>query len=355
MTDTTSHEIMRVIDASLNRVSEGLRVLEEIARLVLNDEILTQQLKTIRHELTVADAAQNQQLLEARDAENDIGADMVVPGEGQEKELRNILVANARRVQESLRTLEELAKVPGKSVGLDTDKFRQARFRLYTIERKLLSRLLRQEKVKLVSGLYVIIDTQALRGREPVEITRQVIRGGARVIQLRDKTLGKKELLGVARRMKDLCAEYNILFIINDHLDLALAIGADGLHLGQEDLPFDVARKPMPIDMLLGCTTTTVAQALAAWSEGADYIAVGSIYPTLSKEHVEVVGLKRLRHIKQAVPLPLIAIGGITRDNALEVIRAGADSICVISAVLGPEPPEEATRQMANMFRGKDQ
>ncbi len=350
MIDTTSRQILRIIDASFNRVSEGMRVLEEVSRMVLNDEALTQELKTVRHKLVVTDAATNERLLEARDAENDVGADMGVPGEGQEKELRNVIVANARRTQESLRTLEELAKIPGALANLDTNKFRQARFSLYTIERQLISRLLRRDKAKLLSGLYVIIDTQVLMGRDPVEIARQVIRGGAKVIQLRDKTLGKNKLIGIARQLKSLCAGQNVLFIMNDYLDLALAVGADGLHIGQKDLPFDVARKLMPIDMLLGCSVTTAAQALAAQSQGADYIAVGSIYPTSSKESVEVVGPERLNEVKQAVPLPLVGIGGINLNNAPEVIRAGADSICVISAVLGAESPEEAARQMAGVF-----
>jgi thiamine-phosphate diphosphorylase len=151
--------------------------------------------------------------------------------------------------------------------------------------------------------------------------------------------------------MKNLCKEHGVLFIMNDYLDLALAIGVDGLHLGPQDLPYDIARRLMPIDMLLGCTTRTAAQALAARSAGADYLAVGSIYPSKTKGQAEVVGLERLREIRQAVQLPLVAIGGITRDSAPEVIRAGADSICVINAVLGAESPEDAARQMADEFR----
>ena len=353
MTDITSRQIMRIVDTSFNRVSEGLRVLEEVACMLLNDETLTQRLKTIRHRLIVTDAATNLQLLEARDADGDIGANIGVPGEGNEKDLQNVLVANSRRVQESLRTLEELAKIPGTLVELDTNKFRQTRFSVYTIERHLISKLLRKDKTKLMSGLYVIIDTQALVDREPIEITRQVIQGGTRIIQLRDKVLGKNKLLTIAQRMKDVCAENNVLFIMNDYLDLALAVGADGLHLGQKDLPFDVARRLMPIDMLLGCSVTTVAQALAAKSEGADYIAVGSIYPTSSKIDIKLVGLERLCEVRQAVSLPLVGIGGITKDNTSELIRAGADSVCVISAVLGAGSPEEAARQIVDRFQEK--
>jgi thiamine-phosphate diphosphorylase len=137
-----------------------------------------------------------------------------------------------------------------------------------------------------------------------------------------------------------------VLFIVNDYLDLVLATDADGLHLGQDDLPISVARNLLPIDKILGCSTTTVDQAITAESEGADYIAVGSMYPTSSKETAKVVGLDRLRQIRQAVTLPLVAIGGIARDNAAEVMAAGADAVAVISAVLHAEAPEEATRQI---------
>ena len=152
----------------------------------------------------------------------------------------------------------------------------------------------------------------------------------------------------MVQQLRKLCAEHNVLFIVNDYLDLALATDADGLHLGQNDLPIKVARKLLPIDKILGCSTTTVAQAITAEAEGADYIAVGSIYPTTSKEAAKVVGLEMLRQIRQAVTLPLLAIGGINKDNAAEVMAAGADSVAVISAVLQAEAPEEAARQIVD-------
>jgi thiamine-phosphate diphosphorylase len=137
---------------------------------------------------------------------------------------------------------------------------------------------------------------------------------------------------------------------MNDYLDVALGAYADGLHLGQDDLPIQVARKLLPLGKILACSTTTVEQAVKAQSEGADYVAVGSIYPTSSKTltrtPAKIVGLETLRQIKQAVFLPLVAIGGITKDNAPEVIAAGADLAAVINAVLGAESPEQATRQI---------
>ena len=343
---------MRIIDANLNRIGEGLRLLEDLARLILNDATLSQQLKTMRHGILERDRSFNQRLLQARDSAGDVGINIEAP-EGEKRELTTMVVANSRRVQESLRTIEELAKLP--DVKLDPDKFKQARFDLYTIEQNLLSRLLRQDKVKRLPGLYLIIDTQALKGRSHVEVASQAIRGGAKVVQLRDKVQSKRELLPIAEQLKKLCAEHDVLFIMNDHFDLALAVDADGLHLGQDDLPVKVARKLLPIDKILGRSTRTVDQAVAAESEGADYIAVGSMYPTPTKETAQVVGIERLRQIRQAVSLPLVAIGGINKDNAAEVIAAGADSVAVIRAVVQARAPEKATRQLVDIVEAQRQ
>ena len=343
-------QTLRIIDASLNRVGEGLRLLEDIARLLLNDATLTEQLKNLRHGLIRGDSSFHQRLLQSRDSEGDIGINIEVPGEQKERELPTVLIANSRRVQESLRTLEELVKLPGTPAELDSDKFKQARFNIYTIEQKLLSKLLRQDKQKRISGLYVVVDTQSLKGRSHVEVATQAVRGGAGIIQLRDNVQDKKQLLPVAEQLKNLCAEHDVLFIINDYLDVMLSVDADGLHVGQDDLPVPVARKLLPLDKIVGCSATTVDQAVAAQDDGADYIAVSAIYPTPSKEGEEVVGLERVRQIRQVVSLPLVAIGGITRDNAPEVIAAGADSVAVISAVLGAESPEKASRQLSDVF-----
>jgi len=352
--EAMSRQTLRIIDANLNRIGEGLRFLEDVARLLLNDATLTQQLKTMRHEMLRGDWSFQQQLLQARDSAGDVGISIEAPGEEKQRELPIMVVANARRVQESLRVLEEMAKIPEVMPKLDSEKFKQARFNLYTIEQALLSKLLRQDKIKRLPGLYVIIDTQVLvKGRSLIDVASQAIQGGAKTIQLRDKLQSKRELLPIAQQLRNLCAEHDVLFIVNDYLDLALATDADGLHLGQNDLPIGVARKLLPIDKILGCSTTTVNQAIAAQSEGADYVAVGSIYPTTSKEMVEVVGLDRLRQIRQAVTLPLIAIGGITKDNVAEVMAAGADSVAVISAVVRAEDVEEAAREIAETLEAQ--
>ncbi len=135
------------------------------------------------------------------------------------------------------------------------------------------------------------------------------------------------KLLPVARQLRTLCAERNVLFIINDYLDVALDTDADGLHVGQDDLPVEVARRLLPLGKILGCSATTVEQAIKAQSDGADYVAVGAIYPTSSKTSTitpaEVVGLETLHQVRQAVTLPIVAIGGINKDNVQRLVESG--------------------------------
>ena len=332
-------QLLRIIDANLNRSAEGLRVLEDIARFLLNDARLTQKLRTIRHSLAHETRPLSTKLLSQRDSARDVGIseeNVAAKSEAtwqSHEDLADLVRANAKRVGESLRVMEELAKLPEMDSFLDSVEFEQARFTIYTLEQELLSRVLRQDKTKRISGLYVILDRQALAGRDEIEIASRVIEGGASVIQLRDKQGSKSELVLIARKLKELCAKAGILLIINDYLDLALAIDADGLHIGQEDLPLPIIRREMPIDKIVGCSVNTVSQAVRAQKEGADYIAVGSIFPTATKKGATVVGINGLKEVKHAISCPLVAIGGINEDNAGRVMAAGADSIAVISAV----------------------
>jgi thiamine-phosphate pyrophosphorylase len=340
-----------MIDANLNRSSEGLRVLEDVARFLLNDAGLCQRLRTLRHDLARETESLNVGLLSQRDAGHDVGH-----LSSREKELNtkttslqdllDLVKANAKRVEESLRVVEELAKLPEISSVLNSASFEQARFALYTLERDLISRILRRDKIERISGLYVILDRQFLAGKDELDIAGQIIDGGAKVIQLRDKQSKRGELLLVAQKLRELCSQADVLFIINDYLDLAMAVDADGLHIGQEDLPLPVVRRELPIDKVVGCSVTTLSQATKAQTEGADYIAVGSIFPTTTKKEAIVVGVDILKELKQTVSIPLVAIGGINQNNVGKVVAAGADAVAMISAVLGEKDVRGAVQKL---------
>jgi thiamine-phosphate pyrophosphorylase len=339
--------VLRLVDANLDRLGEGLRVLEDVSRFLLNDAALSRQLKTLRHTLVKDLGPLEQELLSARRVAEDVGGPTRKRVALQHQNLPVLVTANSRRVQESLRVLEEFSRLSGGLLAGKASSFENARFEVYDLEQQLVGRLLRHDKAGRLKGLYLVLDTMALKGRDEVEVAAAAIRGGAGVIQLRDKQRSKSGVLAVARKLRDLCAGKGVLFIVNDHLDVALAVSADGLHLGQDDMPPVEARRILPISMLIGCSTHSITEAVRAQANGADYVAVGSIYPTASKEKFKLVGLETLRRTRSKVSVPLIAIGGINHTNVQEVMRAGADGVAVISAILGADDVEKAARRLA--------
>lgn len=337
----------RIIDANLNRAREGLRVLEEIARFLLEDADLTLRFKGLRHDLGGLSTTLH---LEARRAQEDSAAFLNPLTEMVRNDLTSLVMANAKRAEESLRVLEEFDKM--QPVGKE-GVFKRTRFELYQIEQELALRIVRKNRLGKIKGLYVIIDSGVAKGKER-EIAQQVIEGGANVIQYRDKTREKGECLALVEDLRSRCAQAGVIFLINDHVDLALAVRADGVHLGQKDLPPTVARRMVPLSMIIGCSVATVEEALQAESESVDYLGVGSIFPTSTKADTRLAGLETLRAIRGAVALPLIAIGGINLSNVGEVMKAGADGVAVISAVVGAAQPLEATRQMIKAMEGSE-
>ncbi len=205
---------------------------------------------------------------------------------------------------------------------------------------------------KLGFELYVVTGREQSRGRTHEEVVRAAIRGGAGCIQLRDKDLPKRELLREAYRLCDICAQSGVTFIINDHIDIALAVCADGVHLGQDDFPIREARRIVGPDFILGASTHSVEQALQAVEDGASYINVGPIFPTGTKKgHVTPVGPDLIRKVKHLVNLPMTTMGGINLNNVAEVVAAGADRVAVVSAVVGAEDVESAAREMVAAIR----
>jgi thiamine-phosphate pyrophosphorylase len=198
--------------------------------------------------------------------------------------------------------------------------------------------------------LYIVTDRKASRGRDHMSMVRAALDGGADVIQLRDKDLSGRDLYALAREMASLVHASRARFIVNDRLDIALAAGADGVHLGQYDLPVAAARSLSPPSFIIGVSVGSVEEALAAERDGADYIALSPVFSTPTKDDAGPGhGLEVLREIKAAVKLPVIAIGGVNAGNVTEVVGAGADGVAVISAVLGADDVEAAARSMREL------
>ena len=209
----------------------------------------------------------------------------------------------------------------------------------------------RRERMQKVQGLYVIVDPEATRGRDVFEVAAAALRGGASVIQLRDKTRDKGEVLEVARTLKALCDDHDALFIVNDDADIAYLSEAHGLHVGQTDLPVGEARRVLSPEQIVGRSNNGTVEALESEGQGADYVAVGAIYATstMGKSGRTALGPEMIREVKQAVSAPVVAIGGINAGNIAEVARAGADCICVVSAVTYADNPEKASAQLVEL------
>lgn len=199
-----------------------------------------------------------------------------------------------------------------------------------------------------LSGLYVITEPAL---RDPIETAQAVLTAGVRLLQLRDKTSTTRELVQIGHALRTLTRQYEARLIVNDRLDVALAIEADGVHLGQDDLPAELARRIAGDGFIIGVSAETVEEARQAEAAGADYLGVGPMFATHTKPDAGTpVGPARLHAIKQAVRIPVFGIGGIIPENAPAVLHAGADGICVISAIVGASDPTAAARAFLRML-----
>ena len=213
---------------------------------------------------------------------------------------------------------------------------------------------LRRDQADRIRGLYVIIDPEVTGGRDPLEIARAALNGGARMLQLRDKLRDKGEQLPLGTALRDLCAANDALLIINDHADLAAALGPDhvGLHVGQTDLPVAEARKILAPGQVLGRSNREIDLIIESQDMGADHVAFGAMYTTTTKTVTRAPqGPERLKQARSAANVPLVAIGGITADNVAPVVAAGADAICVTAAVGSAPEPEAAAARLTEAIR----
>ncbi|HPO82566.1 MAG TPA: thiamine phosphate synthase [bacterium] len=199
--------------------------------------------------------------------------------------------------------------------------------------------------------LYVITDEKVGLSRSHSFLAEEALKGGATAIQLRDKEKGGRELYRIGVKIRELTRRYKALFIVNDRLDIAMAVGADGVHLGTEDLPVSVARRIAGKNFIIGASVSSPEEALLAEKEGADYISAQSIFRTSSKENVKIIGLEGLRSIVNVSSLPVIAIGGIDKDNVKDVIRNGAKGIAVISAAVSKEDVKKAVEELRESLK----
>jgi thiamine-phosphate pyrophosphorylase len=341
--------VFRVLDANLNRLREGLRVVEEYCRLVRNDKSFV-RLKEIRHLLQKLYPSKLEALcLQARQADDDVGNQSFSSSESNRDDSRAVLRAGLKRSQEASRVIEEYAKIINEDDV--SRKAKSLRFSLYTLEKKLL--VSRNDKVfSWFDGdhdhaLYLVVDEASYYGHDLLTDLKMALIAGVNLLQLRQKRTDDQHFLSRSRQLKTLCAEYQLPFIVNDRPDIAFLSAADGLHLGQDDLDIDAARKIVGEEMPIGRSTHSLEQALVAEAEGADYIGFGPVFKTPSKENPDpAVGIEKLREVVAMISLPVVAIGGINHENIVLVRDAGPAGIAVIRAILASNDFTRATRNL---------
>lgn len=339
--------ILRLLDANANRAREALRVLEDYARFVLNDSSISASLKDIRHELTKVLSPVLETAILHRDIAADVGVDNKTQSELSRQDLSHVVTVSGKRLGEALRSIEEFFKTQS---ATDARKIELLRYRFYAIEQALARTLHVGSRFSEVR-LYVLI-TESLCRRPWLEVVEQAIAGGADCIQLREKDLEGAELLARAKQLVALCRKHGVLSIINDRPDLAILSDADGVHVGQEDLPADQVRKLLGAEKIVGVSTHRIEQARKAVLDGANYIGVGPFFRSSTKPRDFLPGPAYAREVASSIGIPAVAIAGINAQNVDEVLESGLKAVAVSSAVIASDDVRSATEALKKKLAG---
>lgn len=334
--------LKRIIDANLNRVAEAARTLEEIARFLLGDKDLAEKLKNIRHKINLIQDENYETYLEARDTENDVGVD--IQNSSERINIENIFKANIKRLQQALRVLSEYFVEDKKNAVV----FEKLRYESYTLEKIMWTKLEEKfSKIKLADKkLYLVTNSDKFDSEDAfLDAIASALKGGVDILQLREKNMSAKKIIELGRKIKLLCSEYNTTFVVNDRIDIAAVLEADGVHLGQDDLDVKSAREILGENIIVGVSTHAPEQALKAVEDGADYIGVGPVFATPTKEGRIPVGLDYVKWASKNIDLPAFAIGGIDEENVEQVLKAGAKRIAVVRAIINEKSPQSAAEK----------
>lgn len=336
--------IYRVIDANFNRAREAARVVEEYCRFAINSEVLYKRAKKLRHDLSSAvKKLDGNSLISCRDTIGDVGVGKAVESQLYRKNLKDCFTAGCKRLTEALRVLAEMIQTINPPVA---ETIENLRYEAYILEKDIVLFSDTHERFKHVR-LYVII-TSTLPS-EIISLTRKCSVGGVDCIQLRVKDIDDDEFFDVADKFVRLCKDNNIIGIINDRVDIAVAVGAGGVHLGQNDLPVTQARKLQMAPLIIGKSTHSIEQLEAACDELPTYVGLGPVYATATKPSAQAIGpdyIKKAKKILYGTGIGHVAIGGINLENIDEVLNAGAECIAVCSAVTHSTNPADACKSL---------
>lgn len=349
-----SNRLLALIDANLNRCREGLRVLDDVARFVLSDSSLCEKIKQLRHGVVQAESPLRRDapdLIHHRDVARDVGTAISVPGEFEKTNSSDIAAANVRRVQESLRSLEEFGKLVSRSFA---EQIKQLRYRSYELEQDLLlliEKTSSDQASQLQDARIYVLITESLCHLPWKQVVQECLKDGADVLQLREKDLSGSTLLRRARWFCDACRDAGRLAIINDRPDIAILAEADGVHLGQDDLAVSETTRLVDTKTITGLSTHNPEQLKAAIDSKADYFGVGPVFSSSTKDFSEFAGLEYVRHVAATADRPWFAIGGIEEQNIAKVLAAGATRIAVCGDVIRSDAPARRLAELASAMR----
>jgi thiamine-phosphate pyrophosphorylase len=358
----TKEACLRILDANANRAREALRVMEDIARFGLDDAALTEGLKYLRHDFAAAvKTLPMDEALLARDTPGDVGTSVKTEAEFTRTSLAEVLTANAKRLSEALRSMEEAAKVVAPAEASALEKLR---YRGYALEQDLrtTARLLPGRERFARVRLYVLLTESICGSGTTWERVLDAVLAAARdsggvrgaeqiCVQLREKGLPDAELLRRARCVAARCREAGALFLMNDRCDVARIAGADGVHLGQTDLPCTEVRKLLGPEAIIGVSTERLEQARQALADGTTYLATGPMFHTTTKEKPRIAGPAYAAEVVKAFPgIPVVAIGGITPQNVAEVTATGIKAVAVTASILRAVDPGAVTREFLGLL-----
>lgn len=321
--------IFRAIDANLNRLNEALRVMEDVLRFVVSDPFLTERCKAIRHRVTAWSKKMAPSITTLmRNADGDVGLTNEIKSEYIRHDVWDIVFANMKRAEQAMRTLEEFAKMADPQLAAEME---QLRYEAYQFELPLVA-LHRPANRLRESVIYVLTDTCNDHSEFTAKI-EALVSAKVDIIQLRNKSLPDAELFRFAETLSGLTRSAGVLSIINDRVDVAVAVNASGVHLGQEDLPIQAARQMTGPNFLIGVSTHNIAQAREAVMRGADYLGIGPTFPSRTKDFQHFAGLDYIREVVDEISLPGFAIGGINSENVMDVVEAGLRRVAISAAI----------------------
>ncbi|MBW3042455.1 thiamine phosphate synthase [Prochlorococcus marinus] len=343
VTPPSDNRIAQLIDANLDRAREGLRVMEDWCRFGLKRKDFSIQIKDWRHQLS---AHHHIIYRKARLTSRDPAMGVSHPLQKNRLTPEAIFIANSSRVQEALRVIEEFTRITDPKLSEVASKIR---YESYEFEIKVLDtkeEIVRRKILKDCS-LYLLTSNK----KNLKEIVLQALDAGIKIVQYREKFLNDIEKINQAKELASLCKKYNSLFIVNDRVDIALAVEADGIHLGQEDIPTKIARELLGPEKIIGISTHCIEDIKNAEKENCDYIGIGPIFPSETKKKLHPIGIDYLRKGLNETLLPAFAIGGINSSNINKLNQIKKLRIAVSDAIINSNDPFSKTEELFKLLK----